>query len=150
MAKIINCARSENEDHFGCRVAESDLSPTSLIMSLGQSLCEIGARKPLSFSLSLLAMFIALVGTRSSGKSTIRDYLVAKHGFRVVKISSDAATDQQVLLLHLSPAAIHATLIHSTVSRPATSTSGTTALHGVRMGTLTSCLLLDTGNPSSL
>jgi shikimate kinase len=40
-------------------------------------------------------MFIVLVGTRSAGKSTIQDYLVAKHGFKVVTVSTDSATDQQ-------------------------------------------------------
>lgn len=31
-------------------------------------------------------MFVAIVGTRSSGKSSIEDYLVSSHGFTLVRV----------------------------------------------------------------
>jgi dephospho-CoA kinase len=39
-------------------------------------------------------MLVALVGTRSSGKTAVENYLVAKHGFVVISLRSNASALQ--------------------------------------------------------
>ena len=44
-------------------------------------------------------MFIAIIGTQASGKSTVKDYLVSHKGFTCIKL---AGTDDMTLRTHLS------------------------------------------------
>jgi dCMP deaminase len=51
-------------------------------------------------------MFIAIVGTPSSGKNTILDYLIVTHGFERIGLSSPK--DVMAAARVVSPASAHA------------------------------------------
>lgn len=48
-------------------------------------------------------MFIAIVGTPSSGKKTVLDYLCAKYEFKRLHVNTRATADSEVGLSFLNP-----------------------------------------------